>query len=314
MNCQNCGNYNKGDNKFCINCGVEIVLIEDYYNILGISRNSSMDDIKKAYHILAHQYHPDKNNGNEKRFKKINEAYRILSGAGTKKEYDEELRKRDNNKSTGFKNTNQENKQNKTEIEKNKYINTYIAVIVVIVGIIIVSVSTNSSDKPMVEDDQTVSDVTSKIDEGTYLIIGGDPIVNDDFSLRFSWFTYGEVLEAGKEVSVKNEYLYDEPHTNGMFAIAVISIKNTGKERKLISLDDFSLVDAENRIYKPYYNYALFEQVQSSFDEKGKAVPIVSVFDDILISIQPGIEEKRAIIFEIAKDIKSASLKFKYNN
>lgn len=70
MECQNCGNFNKDEDKFCINCGTEIVATEDHYNTLGIPRNSSKDDIKKAYHILAHQYHPDKNNGNEKRFKK----------------------------------------------------------------------------------------------------------------------------------------------------------------------------------------------------------------------------------------------------
>ncbi len=61
---------------------------KDYYEILGVSNNSSKEDIKRAYHILAHQYHPDKNNGNDKRFKEINEAYRILSGDSSRAEYD----------------------------------------------------------------------------------------------------------------------------------------------------------------------------------------------------------------------------------
>lgn len=63
-------------------------MAKNYYEILGVPRNASKDDIKRAYHILAHQYHPDKNNGNEKRFKEINEAWRVLSGDLSKAEYD----------------------------------------------------------------------------------------------------------------------------------------------------------------------------------------------------------------------------------
>ena len=54
----------------------------DYYEVLGVSREATQDDIKKAYRRLAHQYHPDKNPGDkeaEERFKEIGEAYEILS-------------------------------------------------------------------------------------------------------------------------------------------------------------------------------------------------------------------------------------------
>jgi curved DNA-binding protein len=50
----------------------------DYYNILGLNKNASEDEIKKAYRKLAMKYHPDRG-GDEKRFKEIEEAYRILS-------------------------------------------------------------------------------------------------------------------------------------------------------------------------------------------------------------------------------------------
>ena len=56
---------------------------QDYYSVLGVNRNSSADEIKKAYRKLAMQYHPDKNPGNkaaEEKFKEINGAYAILSG------------------------------------------------------------------------------------------------------------------------------------------------------------------------------------------------------------------------------------------
>lgn len=54
--------------------------MKDYYQILGVSKNASEEEIKKAYYRLAHQYHPDKKGGDEKKFKEINEAYQILSG------------------------------------------------------------------------------------------------------------------------------------------------------------------------------------------------------------------------------------------
>ncbi len=65
--------------------------MEDFYNILGVPRNASQEDIKKAYRKLAVKYHPDKNQGNsaaEEKFKKISEAYSILSDEQKKAEYD----------------------------------------------------------------------------------------------------------------------------------------------------------------------------------------------------------------------------------
>jgi len=65
---------------------------KDYYKILGVSKNSSTEDIKKAYKKLALQYHPDKNPGNkeaEEKFKEINEAYEVLSDPEKRKRYDE---------------------------------------------------------------------------------------------------------------------------------------------------------------------------------------------------------------------------------
>lgn len=62
--------------------------MSDYYSTLGVSKSASKDDIKKAYRKLAHQYHPDKSGGDEKKFKEINEAYQILSDEKKRAEYD----------------------------------------------------------------------------------------------------------------------------------------------------------------------------------------------------------------------------------
>ncbi|HXK36454.1 MAG TPA: DnaJ domain-containing protein [Candidatus Paceibacterota bacterium] len=60
----------------------------DPYHVLGVNRNATQDDIKKAYRKLAHQYHPDKKGGNESKFKEVNEAYQILSDQNKRQQYD----------------------------------------------------------------------------------------------------------------------------------------------------------------------------------------------------------------------------------
>lgn len=62
---------------------------KDYYDILGVSKNATDDEIKKAYRRLALKYHPDKAGGNEAKFKEINEAYQVLSDKQKRSQYDQ---------------------------------------------------------------------------------------------------------------------------------------------------------------------------------------------------------------------------------
>lgn len=64
---------------------------KDYYKTLGLEKNASKDDIKKAFRKLAHEHHPDKNKGNaasEQKFKEASEAYSVLSDDNKRAQYD----------------------------------------------------------------------------------------------------------------------------------------------------------------------------------------------------------------------------------
>jgi len=69
-----------------------VVQKRDYYEVLGVSRQCSKEELKKAYRRLAHKYHPDVNNGDphaEEKFKEISEAYAVLSDDQKRMHYDQ---------------------------------------------------------------------------------------------------------------------------------------------------------------------------------------------------------------------------------
>jgi len=61
----------------------------DYYEVLGVGKDASADEIKKAFRRAAIQHHPDKEGGDEAKFKEINEAYEVLKDTGKRQRYDQ---------------------------------------------------------------------------------------------------------------------------------------------------------------------------------------------------------------------------------
>lgn len=62
---------------------------KDYYKTLGVNKNATEAEIKAAFRKLAHQHHPDKNGGDDKKFKEVNEAYQTLSDKNKRAQYDQ---------------------------------------------------------------------------------------------------------------------------------------------------------------------------------------------------------------------------------
>src|ERR1700684_2132379 len=65
-----------------------LMRMKNYYDILGIAKSASEEDIKKAFRKLAQKYHPDKKGGDEAKFKEASEAYAVLSDKKKRAEYD----------------------------------------------------------------------------------------------------------------------------------------------------------------------------------------------------------------------------------
>lgn len=61
---------------------------KNYYEVLGIQKGASKEEVKKAFHKLAHKYHPDKSSGDDAKFKEVSEAYSVLSDDKKRAEYD----------------------------------------------------------------------------------------------------------------------------------------------------------------------------------------------------------------------------------
>lgn len=77
----------------------------DYYDLLGVSRNASAEDIKKAYRKAALRYHPDRNPGDkaaEEKFKELSEAYHVLSDTDKRAQYDRQGHAAFEQAGTGF--------------------------------------------------------------------------------------------------------------------------------------------------------------------------------------------------------------------
>lgn len=62
---------------------------KDYYAVLGVEKGATQDEIKKAFRKMAHKYHPDKQDGDEAKFKELNEAYQVLGDEKKRAQYDQ---------------------------------------------------------------------------------------------------------------------------------------------------------------------------------------------------------------------------------
>lgn len=108
--------------------------MKDYYKILGLTKEASKDEIKKAFRSLAKKYHPDKNKDDEsaiKMFQDVSEAYEVLGNEKSREEYDKKLETMNSKQANGTRpngfnmNKNTSKKQTTTSKDKFENLNSY---------------------------------------------------------------------------------------------------------------------------------------------------------------------------------------------
>lgn len=175
---------------------------KDYYDILGVPKDASEEDIKRAYHILAHQFHPDRPDGSERRFKAVNEAYRILSDSKSRAKYDREFANDQSSHSEEMEHPQDEGKGTSTP--------WLIALIVIIVvgGIALIAFLNTSSNTPQPTPNQAASSASSTGGQSYYM-------QNGSFSMAFTtqpkFSTIPQELEKGYNVT---DYDYNDTESN----------------------------------------------------------------------------------------------------
>ncbi len=289
--------------------------MKDYYEILGIPFNSSQEDIKRAYRILAHQYHPDKNNGNEKRFKEINEAYRILSYSKTKQEYDlnytasktnrKYSEQEDEEKETKEKYRNDySNKETEKEvnfyfwgqilnIKKTTLINIclvvlFFFVISLIVGGILTSVKNSNPFLNVDSNDLSMTDSPWKT------VVLGDRNV-DDGGFTFS----SSSTNFGKYFGDTNWAISDR-NTEGAFWGVKLTVNNQTLSTSSITLGNFKIIDQSGRQYYPSYMKSCDSNFTSFYIEPK------------LLILKPDIPCTVKLLFEVSENSERYNFQFDY--
>ena len=258
---------------------------KDYYNILGVPPDASREDIKRAYHILAHQYHPDKNNGNEQRFKEINEAYRVLSDDTSRAQYNSEIKSKNNNTQSK-----DESRQSETKIpskQKSKKVGFKLFLAVIIGGLLI------SIAPAILPETGTISSPSIKTEMIWNEVKLGKEIFNQDNTI----FSISTII-MGQNFDDYRWGIVDK-HTEGVFWVLKLKINNTSTESNFLSLKQFNISDQANRIYYPL----------AALDCDGKKTDL---FTNQVVFLKPDIPCNLSLLFEVSKNSTNWFLNFKY--
>lgn len=281
---------------------------KDYYDILGIPPNASKEEIKRAFSILAHQYHPDKNNGNEKRFKEITEAYRVLSDSKSRSDYDRTYKPRSSNyeyKESKDSNTEQKKKNGDMGSKKEEFIlfgmpikktflinivfGSFFFISIIATGVSIAdSIGTNQSKAVAVPSALNNNIVWKDVS------LGSNGLKQDGFGFSVAGTNFGETFS-------QSSWGIWNRKTEGAFLVVRLKTNNIDTKASSVRLSTFKIVDQAGREYFPSNLLKCNGEVVNSF----------SIGEQYLY-LKPDIPCTMSLLFEVSKNTTNWYFNFKY--
>ncbi|MFA7285469.1 MAG: J domain-containing protein [Candidatus Paceibacterota bacterium] len=254
--------------------------MKNYYEILGVSKDASQEDIKKAYYALAHKFHPDKNNSDSRIFKNINEAYETLSNKETKEKYDTTVNQSNNDEEI---------------IHTNNFASLKIIVLIILILFFIGNWFSSQNDETKKEENKdAINSETLTVNDFKFINLGKDSITQD--GLKFS----SEIVENFGNTINDNfwGYEYLNKKTEGNFVKYQLKIENTGSYESNILLNINSVNDEKNRVFKT-------ETITTTCGEK-------SSINNLIVNLKPAIPCTINILFETSKESEGFFLNLSY--
>lgn len=280
---------------------------KNYYEILGVQSNASAEEIKRAYHILAHQFHPDKNNGNEKRFKEIIEAYRVLSSDKSREQYDlgkdENFNTQESESDNLNKNEQVKNTQSAKNINNGKQEGVLVVGLILVLAIIFGVSKSSQTDSIKNDSVDTVGMADTWDDTGVDapiwkdIKLGADKITQEYIEFSNTGINYGHTIDPSTPWNTLHL-----PYTQGSYQSINLKLNNTGLNQANISLNEVTFVDETGRTYQPIAAQYCGQSSVSTF------LPSLSS----QFVLKPDIPCTSHILFETSNSSKSYWVNFQY--
>jgi hypothetical protein len=278
--------------------------MKNHYQILGVPHDASREDIKRAYYILAGQFHPDKDNGSEERFKEIVEAYRILSHESTRAEYDAKLSANQTENKQKTETVWQKVEKPQSPIKALLIASVPILLLLFVTYLIIMSLKGEEAGNIPASQAPPPVDSPGEIDspprlpqlpeKAEEISIGSAGVIAKSIPVQFSglsMYSYGHTITNDFDYT-----RYQPASTPAQYIRVTFVTNNLSKTEKVIELSRFQLKDQQDRTYYP----------ERAYNCDGKLT--LGPLSHSSVNLKPSVPCDWSMLYKVAKDSSSFTL------
>lgn len=284
----------------------------DCYAVLGVTPQSSVEEIKAAFRKLSHIYHPDKPGGNEEIYKEIIGAYQILSDPSRRRQYDAERQTTHKEPPKAAPNTSKSATET-TEDKTSMYVTLSVIAGIILITWITAALESSPSEPPSPEQSQEAylpplpeeTVVPTATDTSEQIVIGALGQASERYALTFD-APYFENL--GSTLAGRFGYGTYSPRTStGYFISASFDGTNTGLSSFYMYAQSFVLEDQVGRIFYPEQVYHCSNPNNGYGQTEGQKLS--ATFNPV--TLKPGIPCTWTLLFEVSNLSEQFRLRFR---